>query len=133
MERQVKLLKKNICNMIKYTTEEKFAIEEDLCRIKEAYINHENFLQFDVLMAVTVRQKIHSMADSFLRKIKRFENDIDLSRLKKLIRIHKHQMLKLHTDQLHIQVTFYDEMLYSIEQSLRWLTLLLEHKRKHAT
>ena len=130
MEKQLKLLKRNICNLIKYTTEEKFAIEDDLQRIKRNYINDDNFIQFDVLMAITVRYKIHSLADGYLRKIKRFENDIDLTRIRKLINIHKNQMKKLHTKQLHIQVTFYDEMLYSIEQSLRWLTLLLEHQNK---
>ena len=130
MDRQLKLLKKNVCNLIKYTTEEKFAIEDDLHRIKRNYMNDDDFIQFDVLMAITVRFKIHSLADGYLRKIKRFENDIDLTRLKHLINIHKSQMRKLHTDKLHIQVTFYDEMLFSIEQSLRWLTLLLEHKNK---
>jgi hypothetical protein len=130
MDKQLKLLKKNICNLIKYTTEEKFSIEEDLHRIKQNYMYDEDFIQFDVLMAITVRFKIHSLADGYLRKIKRFENDIDLTRLKRLINIHKNQMKKLHTNRIHIQVTFYDEMLYSIEQSLRWLTLLLEHKCK---
>lgn len=130
MEKQLKLLKKNVCNLIKYTTEEKFAIQEDLQRIKHVYMHDDGFIQFDVLMAITVRYKIHVMADEFLRKIKRFEDDIDLTRLKKLIRIHKHQMYKLHTERLHIQVTFYDEMLHSLEQSLRWLKLLLQHKNK---
>lgn len=130
MDKQLKLLKKNVCNLIKYTTEEKFAIEEDLHRIKRNYMYDEDFIQFDVLMAITVRHKIHTLADGYLRKIKRFENDIDLTRLKRLINIHKNQMRKLHTDKLHIQVTFYDEMLYSLQQSLRWLTLLLEHKNK---
>lgn len=51
MDKQLKLLlKKNICNLIKYTTEEKFAIEEDLQRIKQNYIHDEDFIQFDVLM-----------------------------------------------------------------------------------
>ena len=125
MDKQLKLLKKNICNLIKYTTEEKFEIQDDLQRIKQIYINDDDFIQFDVLMAITVRYKIHSLADGYLRKIKRFENDINLTRIRKLISIHKNQMKKLHTNQIHIQVTFYDEMLYSIEQSLRWLTLLI--------
>jgi len=130
MDKQLKLLKKNVCNLIKYTTEEKFLIEEDLHRIKRNYMDDEGFIQFDVLMAITVRYKIHTLADGYLRKIKRFEKDVDLSRLRRLVSIHKSQMKKLHTDRLHIQVTFYDEMFYSIEQSLRWLTLLLEHKNK---
>ena len=118
MEKQFKLLKKNICNLIKYTTEEKFAIGDDLQRIKQNYMYDDDFIQFDVLMAITVRYKIHASADCYLRKIKRFENDIDLTRLKRLINIHKNQMKKLHTNKLHIQVTFYDVSCYILSNNL---------------
>ena len=131
MEKQLTLLKRNLSNLISYTTEEKFEIMENKNTIKSAYMNDPEFSQFDVLMAITTRAKIHTMADVLLRKLRRFQTDVDTKRLARLISIHKIQMRKMHTEKLHIQSLFYDNLISNITQSLRWLRILLKHKNKN--
>ena len=56
--------------------------------------------------------------------MRNYNDDVDISRLKKLISIHKNQLRKTGTSNYGVNAKFYDSMYDSIEHNLRWLRVI---------
>jgi hypothetical protein len=128
MERQIQLIRNKLSVLITHLTEERFEILENKNDLKHDFMLENEC--FDLLVVVTTREKIHRYADQIMRQLKRLDTDIDMTRLRRLVRIHITQMKKMRTQNIEIQITFYNDMLTSIEHTHRFLKLLLTHNNK---
>lgn len=126
MEKQIRLIRNRMSVLISHLTEERFEILENKNDLKHAYIIDDNDECFNLLVVVTTREKIHRFADKILRQLKRLDTDIDLTRLKRLVRLHITQMKKMRTRQIEIQIQFYNDMIVQIEHTQRYIKLLLD-------
>lgn len=109
--------------VIRKIKEERFEIEENAKQYSEAFYNDEDIL-LGVALSVLTRSKIHKISYDILKKIRNYEDDIDLSRLKRLISIHKNQLIKLKPDAYKCNIQFYADMYESINANLSWLKIL---------
>jgi hypothetical protein len=127
MEKQIQLIRNKLSVLITHLTEERFEILENKNDLKHDFIFGNEC--FDLLVVVTTREKIHRYADQIMRQLKRLNTDIDMTRLKKLVRIHITQMRKMRTHNIELQISFYEDMITSIEHTHRFLKLLLTCKK----
>jgi hypothetical protein len=130
MEKQIRFIRNRISVLISHLTEEKFEILENKNDLKHAYIIDDDDECFSVLAVVTTREKIHRFADQIMRQLKRLDININLTRLKRLVKIHITQMKNMHTRQINIQIQFYNDMITQIEHTQRYIKLLLDSKVK---
>lgn len=109
--------------VIRKVKEERYEIEDDHKAYHTAFLSGKS-VDFGILMSITTRKKIHIMSYEYLRRMRNYDDNIDLSRLKRLINIHKNQLRKLGTAHYDVNAKFYDSMYESIDHNLRWLRVL---------
>ena len=109
--------------VIQLTKEERWTIADECNEINKAYNNGEE-VHFGVLVAISTRNKIHRMVYDALCKMRNFDEDVDISRLRRLIPIHLTQTKKLGSGNYEINKRFYTDMLESLEHNLSWLRVL---------
>lgn len=120
---QKEVMKQKTNMVIRKIKDERFEIEDDCKAYSQAFYND---LDISVGLAATVatRKKIHQISYEALKKIRNCNDDVDLDRLARLIRIHKTQLRKLRPNDCESNLKFYDEMIESITQNLSWLKIL---------
>ena len=109
--------------IIRKIKEERFEIEDNAKQYSQAFYNDED-IPLGVAVTVLTRSKIHKISYDILKKIRNYEDDCDLSRLKRLISIHKNQLLKLKPDEYKANIKFYNDMYSAINTNLSWLKIL---------
>ena len=90
------------------------------CGTQTAFLKDKH-VDFGVLMAITTRKKIHILVHNALNKMRNHDDNVDLTRLHKLITLHKSQMKKIGTMHYEINAKFYDSMLQAVTTNLHWL------------
>ena len=109
--------------VIRMVKEERFQIADDHQEYHKAFLCFYS-VDFGILMCLTTRKKIHAISYEALKKMRNYNDDVDISRLKKLISIHKNQLRKTGTSNYGVNAKFYDSMYDSIEHNLRWLRVI---------
>lgn len=123
LEKQRAFFKEKTNHVIRTVKEERFQIEDDCNDYKKTFYADES-VDFGIMMCLTTRTKIHRISLDALKKMRNFDDDVDISRLPKLIRVHTNQLRKIGTANAEMNIKFYESMLDSIEQNLRWLRVI---------
>lgn len=123
LEQQRAHFKTKTNNVIRLIKEERFQIEDDCHEYKNAY-NQGGSVDFGIMMCLTTRTKIHIIGLEALKKMRNFQDDIDISRLPKLVRVHANQLRKIGTKNAEANIQFYCSMLNSIEHGIEWLRVI---------
>ena len=112
--------------VIRLLKDERFEIEDDHREVHRAY-NEGQDVNFGFLVTLSTRKKIFVHAYDALRRMRALNaEDVDLSRLPRLIRIHKVQMDEMNSKCAQENGRFLDEMLDSLIQNLEWLRIILK-------
>ena len=121
IEQQRLIIKRETHKTRKLLEEERFQIADECKIISKAFINQEND-DMGLAMTISTRNKIHRIMDESLRALNNMDPNIDISRLKRLIPIHINQIKKMRGKEFYLeQKTFYEDLLYSIEYTIRLL------------
>jgi pyrimidine operon attenuation protein/uracil phosphoribosyltransferase len=120
---QKKLIKEKTNHVVRMVKEERFEIEDNAKEYSYAFIN-DGDIDTGVAVAMATRKKIHQISYDMLKKIRNYEDDIDTTRLKRLINIHINQMKKLKVEACESNIKFYRDMYEAIESNLSWLKIL---------
>ncbi len=123
LEMQRILFKEKTNHITRTIKEERFTIEDDHKDYHDAFVNNRS-VDFGILMCLTTRKKIHIIAYEALKKMRNYDDNVDISRLRKLVNVHKHQLLKSGTSHHAVNVKFYDDMVDAIDQNLNWLRVI---------
>jgi hypothetical protein len=123
LEQQRALFKVKTNHVIRTIKEERFQIEDDCNEYKKAFYADES-VDFGIMMCLTTRTKIHRIALDALKKMRNYEDDVDISRLPQLVRVHTNQLRKIGTGNAEMNIKFYKSMLDSIEHNLQWLRVI---------
>jgi hypothetical protein len=123
LEQQRSLFKVKTNHVIRTVKEERFQIEDDCNDYKKAFMRDES-VDFGILMCLTTRTKIHRIALDALKKMRNYDDDVDISRLPTLIRVHTNQLRKIGTAHADVNIKFYKSMLESIQHNLNWLRVI---------
>ena len=102
---------------------ERFQIEDDHKPLHNAFLTDKP-VDFGVLMAITTRKKIHILVHNALNRMRNHDDNVDLTRLHKLISLHKSQMKKIGTMHYEINAKFYDSMYQAVTTNLHWLRVI---------
>ena len=127
MDRQIQFIRNRLSVLITHLIEERFEILENKNDLKFAFLNDGK--GFALLMIVTVREKIHRFADESMRKLKKLDTNIDLTRLEGLVKVHITQMKKINTRHIDVQIEFYNDMIKQIKYTQRFLNLLISKSK----
>ena len=84
-------------------------------------------VDFEYLVAMTTRVKIHHQAVVALVKIKRFQI-ADLTRMRRLVSIHISQIKSIEPDVYKRNLRHYSDIVTIIERKMQWLAILLEKR-----
>lgn len=123
IDTQKKLLKLKTNMVIRSIKEERFEIEDNSKDFSYAFI-HDEDIDIGVAVATLIRKKIHEMSYDMLKKIRNYEDDIDITRLKRLINIHITQLKKIKPEAYECNIKFYRDMYEAVEKNLSWLKIL---------
>ena len=120
---QKKALKLKTNNVVRKIKEERFEIEDNAKEYSCAFYNDDG-IDTGVAVTVLTRKKIHEISYDMLKKIRNYEDDIDTTRLKRLIKIHIAQLKKIKSTDYELNIKFYKDMYEAVETNLSWLKIL---------
>lgn len=123
LEQQRALFKTKTNHVIRTIKDERFEVEDNLQDYKKAFYGKKS-VDFGVMMCLTTRTKIHRIALDALKKMRNLDDNVDIERLPKLIRVHANQLRKIGTVHAQENIQMYKSMLESIEQNLQWLRVI---------
>lgn len=123
LEQQRALFKAKTNHVIRTVKEERFQIEDECNEYKKSFYADDS-VDFGILMCLTTRTKIHRIALDALKKMRNYDDDVDISRLPTLIRVHTNQLRKIGTAHADVNIKFYKSMLESIQHNLNWLRVI---------
>ena len=111
--------------VLRQLKDERFEIEDDHREVHREY-NAGESVNFGFLVTLCTRKKIFVICYDALRHMRALNaDDVDLSRLPRLIRVHKAQMVKMGSNYVEENARLLDEMLESLTINLAWLRIIL--------
>ena len=114
------------CNaLLTATKEEYYAIEDEHVAMRRRFMRDER-IDLGHFLTLTTRLKIHALSYRALKRMRNF-NACDLSRLPKLVALHRSQLKKLGTAHYQRNVTYYSHMESRLFMLQRYLSVLKAH------
>lgn len=120
--------------VIRQVQDERFQVDEDHSALHRAFNAGDDSVNFPYLVTMCTRKKIFVMCYDALRRMRNLDANVNLSRLPRLIRVHKAQMRQIMGDGVCMRKNdrFFDEMLDSMTHNLQWLRVITEKGQKSA-
>ena len=105
------------------TKEEFYALQDEHATIRQRFMQDKS-VDFGYLICLTTRLKIHALAYRALKRMRNFE-PCDLSRLPRLVALHRSQLKRLGTMHYEQNVTYYSHMSNRLFMLQRYATALM--------
>lgn len=123
LEAQRLIFKERTNFVVRRVKEERFRIEDEKKEFSDAYARHES-VDFGVMMCLTTRAKIHRISLDALKKMRNYDSDVDITRLKHLVKLHATQLRMIGTVHADVNIKYYGELYDSIRYNLAWLNVI---------
>ena len=123
LARQLCLFKAECHALLTATKEEYYAIEDEHAAMRRRFMRDES-VDLGHFVTMTTRLKIHALAYRALKRMRNFES-CDLSRLPRLVALHRSQLKRLGTMHYQRNATYYSHMSKRLFMLQRYATALM--------